>query len=99
MESALFLFLPTGKAEYFSRGGWTGFFDLPVGQISEMQNSRGQAFQRIERVEPTGPAFGRPDDKLRDTHQSQFAEVMDFAKRSTHPTYLHPLQRVGNARC
>jgi hypothetical protein len=30
-----------------------------------------------------GPAFGRPDDKLRDTHQSQFAKVMGFAKRST----------------
>ena len=37
-------------------------------------------------VEPPGPAFGRPDDKLRDTHQLQFAKVMGFAKGSTHPT-------------
>jgi hypothetical protein len=24
---------PTAKAEYFSREGWTGFFDLPVGLV------------------------------------------------------------------
>ena len=32
---------------------------------------------------PPGPAFGRPDDKLRDTHQWQFATMMGFANGST----------------
>jgi hypothetical protein len=27
-----------------------------------------------------------PDDKLRDTHQFEFTEMMGFAKSSTHPT-------------
>jgi hypothetical protein len=27
-----------------------------------------------------------PDDKLRDTHQFEFTEMMGFAKGSTHPT-------------
>jgi hypothetical protein len=30
-------------------------------------------------VGPTGPAFGRPDDKPRDNHQLQFATLMNFA--------------------
>ncbi len=38
-------------------------------------------------VEPPGPAFGRPDDKLRDTHRLKFAKMMGFAKGSTHPCY------------
>jgi hypothetical protein len=29
-----------------------------------------------------------PDDKLRDTHQFEFAKMMGFAKGSTHPTSL-----------
>src|SRR5712691_5240306 len=29
--------------------------------------------------EPTGPAFGAPDDKLRDTHQLHFMKTMGFA--------------------
>jgi hypothetical protein len=41
--------------------------------------------QRVGWVER--PAFGRPDDKLCDTHQLQFAKVIGFAKRSTRPTY------------
>jgi hypothetical protein len=36
-------------------------------------------------AEPTGPAFGRPDDKLRDTHRVQRLILMGFAKGSTHP--------------
>ena len=31
------------------------------------------------------PAFGRPYDKLRDTHQLQFATLMDFARDLTRP--------------
>jgi hypothetical protein len=39
-------------------------------------------------MEPTGPAFGRPDDKLRDSHQLKFAKVTGFAQRSTlNPSY------------
>jgi hypothetical protein len=30
--------------------------------------------------EPPGPAFGRPDDKLRDVNQLSFAKMMGFAK-------------------
>jgi hypothetical protein len=29
-----------------------------------------------------------PDDKLRDTHQLQFANIMGFARGSTHPTKI-----------
>jgi hypothetical protein len=32
-----------------------------------------------------GSGFRPADDKLRDTHQLQFAKMMGFAKRSTHP--------------
>jgi hypothetical protein len=35
-------------------------------------------------VKPPGPAFGRPDNKLRATHQFRLATMMGFAKRSTH---------------
>ncbi len=36
-------------------------------------------------MEPPGPAFGRPDNKLRDTHQLHFANMMGFAKGSPVP--------------
>jgi hypothetical protein len=32
MARVLELILPNAKAEYFSTEGWTGIFDLPVGQ-------------------------------------------------------------------
>ena len=40
---------------------------------------------------PTGPAFGRPDDKLRDTHQLQFMTLMGFA--SLNPAARRPCER------
>jgi hypothetical protein len=35
-----------------------------------------------------------PDDKLRDTHQFEFTEMMGFAKGSTHPTSYEPRDRA-----
>jgi hypothetical protein len=35
-----------------------------------------------------GPAFGRPNDKLRETRQLQFAKMMGFANAATRPTLL-----------
>jgi hypothetical protein len=69
------------EAEYFSREGWTGIFDLPVGQINERH--------RVGWVGPTGPAFGRPNDKLRDTHPLQFAKVMGF-REALEPSWVNP---------
>jgi hypothetical protein len=37
-------------------------------------------------VEPTGPVFDRPDDKLRDTHQLHFMEIMGSA--GLNPSYV-----------
>jgi hypothetical protein len=34
--------------------------------------------------EPTGPAFGRPDDKLREAHHCSMLQLMDIA--SLHPS-------------
>jgi hypothetical protein len=31
-------------------------------------------------VEPPGPAFGRPDDELRDTHHMWLMKMMGFAR-------------------
>src|ERR1700719_385354 len=39
-----------------------------------------------------GPAFGRPDDPIRETHPLSFAKMMGFANRGTRPT---PLARFG----
>ena len=36
-------------------------------------------------VEPTGPAFGRPDDKLRETHHRSRQQLIDIA--ALHPSY------------
>ena len=36
-------------------------------------------------VEPTGPAFGRPDDKLRETHHLAGAGMVGFA--ALYPPY------------
>ena len=47
-----------GEVEYFSHAGWT-------------RDSHGANHLRRWRAggeKPTGPAFGRPDDKLRETH-------------------------------
>jgi hypothetical protein len=42
--------------------------------------------EQVGCVEPTGPASGRPDDKLRDTHH-RAARLRDgFRKDSTYPT-------------
>ncbi len=36
-------------------------------------------------VEQTGPAFGRPDDKLRETHHRSGQQLIDIA--ALHPSY------------
>jgi hypothetical protein len=54
-------------------------------------------FDAVGWVEPTGPAFGRPDDKLRDTHRSQLMPPMGFAKSSTHPGLTNNTRRAPAA--
>ena len=44
------------KQKYFCKGAGQDFTDLPVGQF----------LHSCHREEPTDPAFGGPDDKLRD---------------------------------
>jgi hypothetical protein len=59
---------------------------LTIGQRqSRSQSAKSETFDlvRIEGpagwLEPMGPVFDRPDDKLRDTHQLHFMEMMDLA--------------------
>ena len=59
------LICPTAKAKYFSQEGWTGFFDLPVGQIGRIRKTAvrhcepSDAIQSAARLGGRGLLLGR----------------------------------------
>jgi hypothetical protein len=80
MASDIDLIWVSGEAEYFLKSDWTG--QIRLMRLNKFRFWRNSA-KPVVWVERQG--LGMPS-LASDTHQSQFAKMMGFAKGSTHPS-------------